>query len=85
MFLEICMQIHSVVFASLQINKQKLCENNNPHCAGSKVFIKYQAQRGLTPNPLAFALGVNYQYCITCRFSSRGVFAEVTAIQTQAN
>jgi len=29
MFAEICMQIHSVVFAlSRQINKQKLCENN---------------------------------------------------------
>jgi len=29
MFLEICMQIHSVVFAwSRQINKQKACENN---------------------------------------------------------
>jgi len=30
MFLEICMQIHSVVIAlSRQINKQKLCENNS--------------------------------------------------------
>jgi len=29
MFLEICMQIHSVGFAlSGQINKQKVCENN---------------------------------------------------------
>jgi len=29
MFLEICMLIHSVVFAlSRQINKQKVCENN---------------------------------------------------------
>jgi len=29
MFREICMQIHSVVFAlSRQINKQKACENN---------------------------------------------------------
>jgi len=29
MFLEICMQIHSVVFAlSRQINKQKICESN---------------------------------------------------------
>jgi len=29
MFLEICMQIHSVVFAvSRQINKQKECETN---------------------------------------------------------
>jgi len=29
MFLELCMQIHSVVFAlSRQINKQKVCQNN---------------------------------------------------------
>ena len=29
MFLEICMQIYSVVFAlSRQIDKQKVCENN---------------------------------------------------------
>jgi len=29
MFLEICMQIHSVVFPlSRQINKQKVCKNN---------------------------------------------------------
>jgi len=29
MLLEICMQIHSVLFAlSRQINKQKVCENN---------------------------------------------------------
>jgi len=29
MFLEICMQIYSVVFTlSQQINKQKVCENN---------------------------------------------------------
>jgi len=31
MFLEICTQIHSVVFAlSRQINKQKVCENQFP-------------------------------------------------------
>jgi len=35
MFLEICMQIHSVVFAlSRQINKQKACKNNI-FCAGN--------------------------------------------------
>jgi len=28
MFLEICMQIYFVVFASRQITKQKVCENN---------------------------------------------------------
>jgi len=46
MFLEICMQIYSVVFAlSRQMNKHLLC-------AGNKVFVKYQAQgRGFNPNP----------------------------------
>jgi len=57
MFLEICMQIHSVVFAfSRQINKQKVCENNR--CAGNKVFVKCQGEGGVFhPNtPLAYAL-----------------------------
>jgi len=51
MFLEICMQIHSVVFAlSREINKQKVCENNNLFV--HKVFVKYQAQGGVfNPNP----------------------------------
>jgi len=53
MFLEICMQIYSVVFAlSRQINKQKVCENNQSPCEDKKIFVKYQAQGGaLTPNP----------------------------------
>jgi len=39
MFLEICMKIHSMVFAlSQQINKQKVCENNKPLYAGNKVL-----------------------------------------------
>jgi len=43
-FVEFCMQIHSVEFAlSRQINKQKVCENNLL-CTGNKVFVKYQAQ-----------------------------------------
>jgi len=47
MFLEICMQFHSVVFAiSRQINKQKLCESNNLLCARNKLSVKYQAQGG---------------------------------------
>jgi len=51
MFLEICMQIHSVVFAlNRQINKQNVCENNL-FCADNKVFAKYQAQEGFTPTP----------------------------------
>jgi len=55
MFLEICMQIHSLVSAlSRQINKQKVCENSNLLCAGHEVFVKYQAQGGgLTPTPTA--------------------------------
>jgi len=46
MFLEICMQIYSMVFAlSRQINKQKVCEDLL--CAGNKVFVKHQAQGGV--------------------------------------
>ena len=61
MFLEICMQIYSVVFAlSRQINKQKVCKNNQSPCEGNKIFVKYQAQGGgFNPNPpLAYALGL---------------------------
>jgi len=51
MFLEICMQIYSMVFAiSRQINKQKYAKTVNLLCAGNKVFVKSQAQGwGLTP------------------------------------
>ena len=54
MFLEICMQINSVVFAlNPQINKQKYAKTINLVCAGNKVFVKYQAQGGgLTSTPL---------------------------------
>jgi len=39
MFLEICMQIYSMVFAlSQQINKQKYAKTINPLYAGNKVF-----------------------------------------------
>ena len=61
MFLEVCMQICSMVFAlSRQINKQKYAKTVNLLCAGNNVFVKYQAQGGvLTPKPpLAYALGV---------------------------
>ena len=45
MFLEICMQIHSVAFAiSRQINRQNNAKTNNLLCAGNKVFVKNQAQ-----------------------------------------
>jgi len=50
MFLEICMQIHSVVFAlSRQINNQKYAKTNYLLWAGNKVFMKYQAQGGVKP------------------------------------
>ena len=45
MFLEICMQIHSLFFAlSRQINKQKYAKTMNLLCEDNKVFVKYQAQ-----------------------------------------
>jgi len=48
MFLKICVQTHSVVFAlSRQINKQKFAKTINPLCAGNKLFVKYQAQGGV--------------------------------------
>jgi len=47
MFLEICMQIPSVVFAlSRQMNKQTYAKTSNPLCASNKVFVKYQVQGG---------------------------------------
>jgi len=62
MFLEICMQVHAVVFAlSRQINKQKYAKTINPLCAGNKVFVKYWAQGGgFNSNSLAYALGEEY-------------------------
>jgi len=58
MFLESCMQIHSVVFAlSRQINKKKYAKTINLLCPGNKVFVKYQAQGGFNPQPhLVYAL-----------------------------
>jgi len=48
MFLEICMQIHTLLFAlSRQIYKQKYAKTINLLCAGNKDFVKYQAQGGL--------------------------------------
>jgi len=53
MFLEICMQIHSVVFAlSRSINKLKVCKTINRLCAGNAIFGKYQLKGVLTPTPL---------------------------------
>jgi len=65
MFLEICIQLHSVAFAlSGHINKKKVCESNESICAGSKVFVKYQAQEeGFNPNPLRTPL---IQYTLQC-------------------
>jgi len=43
MFLEICMQIHSVVFElSQQINKKMYTKTNNFLCAVNKLFVTYQ-------------------------------------------
>jgi len=45
MFLEISMQIYSVLFAlSRPSNKQKYAKTINLLCVGNKVFVKYQAQ-----------------------------------------
>jgi len=47
MFLEICMQIPTLLFAlNRQTNKQKYAKTINLLCAGDKVFVKYQAQGG---------------------------------------
>jgi len=53
MFLETCMQIHSVVFAlSRHINKKKDAKTSNLLYAGNKDFVKYQAQgEEINPNP----------------------------------
>jgi len=61
MFLEICMHIHSVVFAlSRQINKQMYAKTINTLCAGNKVFVEFQAQRGVKPKtPLAYTFVVD--------------------------
>jgi len=62
MFLEICMQIHSLFFAlSSQINKQKYAKTMNLLCADNKVFVKYQAQgKGgcIHPTPLRTPLAL---------------------------
>jgi len=61
MFLEICMQICSVVFAlSRQINKQKYAKTINLLCEGNKVFENVKFNGVFQPqNPtLAYALGV---------------------------
>jgi len=77
MFLEICMQIHSVVFGlSRQINKKKYAETINRFCQGNNVFVKYQLMGGFNPNPplLAYILVPNGFNCldhdsIVCYFS----------------
>jgi len=47
MFLQICMQIYSVVFAFCrQLTSKKYAKTINLLCAGNKVFVKYQAQGG---------------------------------------
>jgi len=52
MFLEISMQLYSVVFAlSRQINKQIDTKTVNLLYADNKVFATYQTQGVLTPTP----------------------------------
>jgi len=52
MFLEICMQIHSVVFElSQQINKKMYTKTNNFLCADNKLFVTYQFKGRFNPNP----------------------------------
>jgi len=52
MFLEICVQIHSVVFAlSRQINKQKYAKTINLLCAVNNIFVTYRTQGRLTTKP----------------------------------
>jgi len=62
MFVETCMQSHSLAFAlSRQINKQKVWKTINLLCAGNKVSVKYQAQGGrLTPIPYCVRPCVQY-------------------------
>jgi len=61
MLLEICIQIHSVVFAlNRQINKQKYAKTINLLCAGNTIFVTYQTQEGSYPKSLvACAFGPN--------------------------
>jgi len=75
MILEICMQIHSMVFAlSRQFTSKNYAKTVNPFCAGNKVFVKYQAQgRVLIPNPptLAYALAHGNSVC-NIKFAKHG-------------
>jgi len=60
MFLEICMQIHSMAFAlSRQINKQKYAKTIKLLGAGNELLVNYQAQGWLlTPTPLRTPLAL---------------------------
>jgi len=66
MFLEICMQIYSVVFAlSRQIKKAKSMRKQLTSVAQVIKFCKISTSRGgLTPTPLAYALapGTRWHY-----------------------
>jgi len=54
MFLEICMQIHFVVFAlsrQISLTSKKYAKAVNLLCAGNKVFVTYQIQgKDFNPN-----------------------------------
>jgi len=48
MFLELCMQIYSVVFAFCpQLTSKKYARTVNLLRPGNKVFVKYQVQGGV--------------------------------------
>jgi len=39
-----------------KLTSKKYAKTINLLCKDNKVFVKYQAQRGVNPNPLAYAL-----------------------------
>jgi len=61
MFIEICMQIYSVVFAVDNLTSKKYAKTYNFLCTGNKDFVKYQAQEGVNPSTSpAYALAFLY-------------------------
>jgi len=71
MFLEICTQIHSVVFAfrrQTTVTSKKYAKTINLLCAGNKVFAKYQAQGwGFNPKTPPLRTPLPSLACLTYR------------------